>query len=127
MRIPSLRERPFDIPLLVEYFLGQFNDRYTRDVKFSDGAVERLVKHAWPGNVRELRNLVEALVVSSRGNVVRESDVDRLLHVSGPGGIDRAILEATLKRSGGNKTQAAKLLGISRKTLWNKMKLFGIE
>jgi len=127
MRIPSLRERPFDIPLLVEYFLGQFNDRYTRDVKFSDGAVERLVKHAWPGNVRELRNLVEALVASSRGNVVRESDVDRLLHVSGPGGIDRAILEATLKRSGGNKTQAAKLLGISRKTLWNKMKLFGIE
>ncbi len=125
IRVPSLRERPYDVRLLLEYYLGVFNDRYGRRVSLSEEVVERLMRYSWPGNVRELRNLVEALVVGGSGRVGLD-EVERLLSRERMGGslkeVERDAIERALKVSGGNKSKAARLLGIDRKTLWRKLR-----
>ena len=144
--MPALRERPDDIPALAHRFCDMLaRDNRRGSLLLTEEAVRQLSTHDWPGNVRELQNFVERLVVFSDGEVIDEADVARELdrierhrprrhhHAAPqPGGepaslADRraeaereAVLEA-LKRCGGNRTKAARLLGISRRTLYNRL------
>jgi DNA-binding NtrC family response regulator len=139
LRLPALRERPEDVPELVDHFRRGSNERNGRDVKrFTDAALERLRAYSWPGNVRELENVVEQAVVLARGDTV---DVDGLPpEITGDGGpkdvlripvgtslaqTERELILETLRRTGGNKTQAAKLLGIGVRTLYRKLEEYG--
>jgi len=140
VRVPSLRERPEDIPALVEHFVARYREEHGKpSVKMDPEAVGVLAAYAWPGNVRELQNVVERLVVLNQSGLILEQDVLPCLAIRVPGtatagasnamALDlsvadaekRAIREA-LKASGGNRTHAAKALGVSRRTLHNKLR-----
>ncbi len=147
LRIPPLRERREDIPLLAHHFLATFGKENDRDgMKFSPDAMRALVDAPWEGNVRELRNLVESLVVLTPNTEVKLTDLPEefrglprdgaspdphdaasLPPAAGKAGPTmeeierRAILDA-LDRSGGNRTQAAETLGIGLRTLQRKLK-----
>jgi len=129
LHVPPLRERPEDIPALATHFLFRAAAKFQKDIRtFSQNALARLRQHDWPGNVRELQNVIEGAVALTEGTVV---DVDFL-----PGPIverrhrDAVALEtselttvtAVLERCRGNQTQAAAALGVSRSTLWRKLR-----
>jgi len=135
--LPPLRERREDIPRLVRYFLERFAAREGRDVPTLDrDAYAALLAHDFPGNVRELENLLEGAAALSQGGTIRRDDVQwlprpaqRLEEVPPPSGDDeipdlRALEERHIQRvlrlAGGNKSRAARLLGISRRTLYRK-------
>jgi two-component system response regulator HydG len=149
LAVPPLRERREDIPLLAAHFLGRFAKKNRKSVKgFSPGAMEALLHHPWPGNVRELENAVERGVILAVGDYLTERElppgvaaavpdmppgVGRIGHdpadLAGQPLEDieqRAIL-ATLKETGGNKSEAARVLGITRATLHKKLKKYGEE
>jgi DNA-binding NtrC family response regulator len=142
LRMPALRERPADIPLLTEHFLKKFRQEHGKpSVKFDGRAVEILAGHTWPGNVRELQNVVERLVVLNQSGLILEQDVRPCLAPnltgvpnSGPvalgasvAGAERSAIESALKAAGGNRTHAAKALGISRRTLHNKLNEYNLS
>jgi len=138
IRIPPLRERPEDVTLLADHFLKEFRKRYRRGPKRLSTEARRLMKaHAWPGNVRELMNVVESAVISGDGDVLRPEQLSfgpgepvAMLAGSGSmGSVSLAALEEmyirkVLGETGGNKSRAAAILGISRKTLLMKLKKF---
>ncbi|HZE98609.1 MAG TPA: sigma-54 dependent transcriptional regulator [Planctomycetota bacterium] len=141
IRMPALRERPADIPLLVEHFMKRLRQEHGKpSVKFDGKAVDALAGHSWPGNVRELQNVVERLVVLNTSGLILEQEVrpclaPRLTESASAGpvalgasvaGAEKSAIEAALKSSGGNRTHAAKALGISRRTLHNKLNEYGI-
>ncbi|MDX2150419.1 MAG: sigma-54 dependent transcriptional regulator [Bryobacteraceae bacterium] len=139
VKLPPLRERKEDIPLLAHHFLEQLSlEVGKRAAEISEGAVGLLMEHDWPGNVRELENAVERALVTSRGQVLSETDF-QFLRASierrqGAGAPDSMTLEelekraiaATLKRTVGNIKEAAASLGIDRSTLYDKIKRYGI-
>jgi two-component system NtrC family response regulator len=144
LRIPPLRERVGDVPLLLEHFLARSATRHGRAVpRIEPAAMDRMERHDWPGNVRELENLVERLVVLGRGDTIRETDLPAAVRSEGPrlGGarieippeglvleeVERGLLEEALRRHGGNQSAAARFLGISRQTLIYRMKKFGLQ
>jgi DNA-binding NtrC family response regulator len=134
--LPPLRRRPQDIPLLVEAFIAEFNEKYGREVKAVDeSAMMRLHNHAWPGNVRELRNIVERAVVGCSEELItpaslplglapaeRSEQGDAVLLPLGTtleqG--ERELILKTLESVNNNKTRAAVILGTTPKTLHNK-------
>ncbi|MGA9116017.1 MAG: sigma-54 dependent transcriptional regulator [Bacteroidota bacterium] len=140
LEIPPLRERPEDIRPLVRHFLGQLAARHGRDIRgCTPGCEAALEAHAWPGNVRELRNAVERAVVLSAGPLLEETDLP--LRIAGtaresarvhiPLGstveeAERTLILETLASVGNNKSQAARMLGVSRKTLHNKLNSFSL-
>jgi two-component system response regulator HydG len=137
--VPPLRERPEDIPALVEHFLARLAVEYRRRVSLSSAALDWLQSYTWPGNVRQLRSVLETAVATTDGPVISVRHLDRLLLDEMPSSAPeqlptlnlddleaRAIRQA-LAQTGGNNTQAARLLGIHRDTLISKMKKFGIE
>ncbi len=137
MNIPPLRERKEDIPYLVEYFAKKFNG------EISEGAMERLMSYHWPGNVRELENVVERSVLLAQGPRVEPSDVKidtaprRSTAAAGsdhflPEGMtldeyEQSVIREALKRANGNKSQAARLLGLTRNALRYRLAQMGIE
>jgi Nif-specific regulatory protein len=136
--VPPLREHREDIPELVKQFLEHLAEEYHRRVSLSEVALQRLMAYSWPGNVRQLRGVLAAAVGNAAdGGVIQASD----LQVSGDlevEGSDRPnslnlkeletwAIEQALERTGGNKTQAALLLGINRDTLLEKVKRYGLE
>jgi DNA-binding NtrC family response regulator len=142
IHIPPLRERSEDVPLLVEHFLKKHEKNYKKALTGVDpAAMDALVKYAWPGNVRELENLVEMLFAYGKSAVVRVSDLpERILE----GGVQRAtgllgdevftlkeaerkLIINALAKSKGNKSLAAQMLGISRKSLYKKLDDYGIN
>jgi two-component system, NtrC family, response regulator HydG len=140
--IPPLRDRPEDIPVLAEHFLTRVLSR-TEGVmkKFSERALQKLRAYPWKGNVRELENAVERAVVLNHGMSIEAEDFSFLQtpEVSVPTfvanleqrslslrDIEREALLLALQKSGGRKEEAAKLLGISRKTLYRKEREYGI-
>jgi two-component system response regulator HydG len=139
LQLPALRERPDDIPELVEHFVRLANERDRRQVKgFTPAALERLQAYTWPGNVRELENVVEQAVVLARGDTVDAEDLpaevtgdkgpQEVLHI--PVGrtladTEKELILETLRKAGGNKTQAAKMLGIGVRTLYRKLEEYG--
>lgn len=134
LSIPPLRERKEDIPVLVEYFLKKFNSQCGKHVRFSSDAMKALLEYDYPGNVRELENIIERAVVLSQGGVVKKEDLpftlspaDSLLLSEVSSRAEKEHILKVLKLTGGNKTRAAELLGISRKTLWEKLNAYRIE
>jgi two-component system response regulator HydG len=139
MRIPPLRERREDVPLLAAHFLQRFVKRTATTRTLAAEAVARLVEHDWPGNVRELENVIEQAAALAPSAEIRASDV-QIEHRAGPAGHDgghtlaaavedaeRRAIEAALVRGGGDLAKVARELGVSGTTLWRKMKRLGIE
>lgn len=139
IRMPMLRERGEDIELLARHFgkvLAAANGK--PELRFSDAALGRLRSFDWPGNVRQLQNLVERLIVLRDGATVGPEDIQRELDMdaalfaadpeSGPRrGLGRDQIVDALSRAQGNRTLAAKLLGVSRRTLYNKLDEFQLH
>jgi DNA-binding NtrC family response regulator len=140
IRLPTLRERRDDIPLLIVSFLKNACKRAGRQVELSSGALDMLLAYDWPGNVRQLENTVERLVLFSRGSVVGADDVPAVLqtiHRDTPAGLfedlpsldelERRYFEHVLRAVGRNRTRAADVLGIDRRTLYRMADRFGIK
>jgi len=138
--IPPLRERKEDIPVLLEHFLSRSRQQFGGARRsLSPQAMQALIEYAWPGNVRELENAVERARICSRGEVIEESalpaEIRRRGAAAAPGartpgertaGTDADRLRDALARCGGNRTEAAARLGVSRVTLWRRMKQLDI-
>ena len=138
--LPPLRERREDIPVLAEHFLTVIAKRNHKMIRgFSPQAMDLLVRNRWKGNVRELENVVERAVIMARGDLIQPGDLPgNLLQESEttsvgiiPGrplsDLEREAILSTLEMTGGNRTETAKLLGISRRTLQYKLKEFKIQ
>ncbi len=129
VNVPPLRERPDDVPLLARHFAARLAERHGVPVpSLTDDALAALSAHAWPGNVRELRNVLERSVVVRGGAPIRAADLG-LAPATAP--LDRAHREreallAALRRTGGKREEAAKLLGISVRTLYYRLRQWGI-
>lgn len=149
IKMPSLSERREDIPLLISYFLKRFTSADGRNrVDFDDDALEVLMSYEWPGNVRELENMIERLVILRGGNTIKALDLPAKLRegfhstplheaiVKLPedgidlrrivSDIEDSLIIQALERTGGNKNQASKILGLNRTTLIEKMKKKGL-
>ena len=140
--VPPLRDRPEDIPLLVESFVEEFNERNGRTIRaLSPDAIRILQRYAWPGNVRELRNVIERAVILSPGDFIEADHLPTDLSGPPPPSIqsvgltpgmtvdeaERRLIELTLAHTRDNKTRAAEILGVTVKTLHNKLKRFRRE
>ncbi len=147
LHAPPLRERVEDIPLLAQRFLEACAARNRKTLRgFTPQAMDRLLKHPWPGNVRELENCVERAVIMALGDYSGERDLPKSLiqdedRAEAPADqtptpaasgdrsledVEREAILATLARAGGNKSEAARVLGVSRVTLHAKLKKFGL-
>lgn len=147
--IPPLRDRGADIILLAEEFLKKYNKKLHKQIRsISPDAQDLLLQHKWPGNIRELRNVCERLSVLATGDEITVEDVRRVLDYN-PGAtseqsppsapetarpaakslssLEREAILSALEKTGNNKAKAAELLGISRTTLWRKIKDFNLS
>ncbi|KPL18821.1 MAG: Fis family transcriptional regulator [candidate division Zixibacteria bacterium SM23_81] len=130
--IPPLRERRDDILLLANHFLNKFSEEFGKPIpRFSDKVLQLFKNYAWPGNVRELENIVQQLVVMTEGNIIDITDMPSHMRFSAlrGTGLDRTLAEVetehirnVLASVNGNKTKAAQILAIDRKTLREKLK-----
>ncbi len=144
--LPPLRQRTEDIPLLLQYYVDTFNNRYNRDVCLTAAAVERLTRYRWPGNVRELSNLVERLVVMAETQTIDETDLPfnatappehpEVIHnvacLSENLGneverLERAHILQALKQSNGVQQKASRVLGITPRQLGYRIKKYNID
>jgi len=136
--LPPLRERRNDIPLLAGYFLQRFATEQKKKIQgFSAEAMRLLMDHQWPGNVRELENTVEHATVLAKSGRIEASDLPAVIRtilsfaqitrVPTMEEHERKILQDTLEECGWNKKQTAKRLGISRSTLYDKLKKYQID
>jgi transcriptional regulator with PAS, ATPase and Fis domain len=141
IRLPALRDRADDIPLLVETFLDEFSTRHRRDSKsVSREAMQSLRSYAWPGNIRQLRNLMERLVVTVKEAMIQPDHLPEEIWTSKRDqrtitvalgrsleDIEREVIRRTLLEVTNHREKAAKLLGISLRTLQYKIKEYGIS
>jgi two-component system, NtrC family, response regulator HydG len=129
--MPAVRERGDDILLLTRHFVNVYAKFYKRtSPRISPEAMDRIRSYAWPGNVRELRHAIEHAFVSAAGEIVEVSDMPPEIAacaVACDGADERAKVEQALKQCAGNRTKAAKKLGISRVALWKRLKRLGID
>ena len=144
--VPSLRQRQEDIPLLAHHFLRVFTEKNRKKIKdFSPQAMDMLIHYQWPGNVRELENAIERAVILMAGDYITEKHLpDNItsseLSADGPKAdamdavlssqfsledLEKKAIFHTLEQTGGNKSETARRLGITRKTLHNKLKQYG--
>ena len=143
LEIPPLTERRDDIPLLAQHFLEIFVDKNKKKIKgFTPKAMDRLIRYDWPGNVRELMNAVERAVVLARTDYLDDQDfsiLPPLFQQSAPAPsdidnidnipleeVEKAAILSMLESVAGNKSEAARRLGITRKTLHKKLKKYGV-
>ena len=146
MEIPPLRHRKMDLPILARHFLAMYGEIHRSDVKdLTAGAMEMLSHHDWPGNVRELENLIQGVLVFKREGMMDIEDIEKRLRTRAGAsteppptgvalpeeglslratmaGLERDLIRQALRRSQGNKAQAASLLGMNRTTLVEKLK-----
>jgi DNA-binding NtrC family response regulator len=140
IRVPPLRERRADIPLLIGAFLEDASKRTGRKKVLSTEALDALLHHAWPGNVRELRNAVERLVLNSHSSLIQASDLQDTILAPRPSvqeqpfadlptleNLERRYLLHVLEAAHGNRTRAAEILGVDRRTLYRMAERFGID
>lgn len=135
IRLPPLRERPEDIPLLAAHFLRAHSRQYRKPLDgFDPPAAQALLDHPWPGNVRELDHVIERAVLMAQGTVVRATDLGLRADTRGEPGIDgmsleeveRFLIRKTLARSGGNAQKAAEALGLSRSAFYRRLEKYGL-
>jgi DNA-binding NtrC family response regulator len=141
LRVPPLRERTEDIPLLCEHFLEKYRQRHQRGVKtIAPAAYHVLIRHRWPGNVRELENVIERGVLVAKGSEITVNDLPESLRTENAtttefvipphrtlAEIERMAILQTLQRTNWNKQEAAQILGLYRPTLYSKMKKHEIK
>lgn len=144
LRMPPLRERRDDIPLLVDHFICKLAERYHRPTpRLSPEVFEKFDRYDWPGNVRELENLLARLIVLAKSDTVNADDLPEAFHKELPryggirldvpaGGIvleevEKGLVEEALRRCRGNKSAAARFLGVSRQTLLYRMQKHGLQ
>ncbi len=144
IHLPPLRKRREDIPLLVDFFLYRLRKKSARNISgVSPDVMEYFMSAHWPGNVRELKSALEyAFIIADEGLIesrhlpanlaLGEAEADkeelRVIAASGTGALnEKAALVEALRLAGGRKTEAAKILGVHRMTVWNRMKKYGIE
>ena len=146
VKLPPLRERREDIPLLTAHFLKEFNQLHGKRVQGVSEALRRaLAAYDWPGNVRELRNLIESMIVQDHDGILDLNDIqegDSLRatlspnnHAASPSGlvgrplneVERYYIEQALDLTGGNREEAARMLGIGERTLYRKIKKWELE
>ncbi len=143
LELPPLRERTGDVPVLIDHFIQHFAKEHDRDVRgISPEARTLLVRYDWPGNVRELQNVTNNMVVLAQGEVLSEDDVPEQVkrgaaspsrsvgHFELAGRsmaeVERAMIESNLELVDGNRQKAAKILGIGERTLYRKIKEYGL-
>jgi DNA-binding NtrC family response regulator len=135
IKVPPLRERHGDIPLLAQYFVERSNERFSTPAKLTESGLRSLSEYTWPGNVRQLQHLIERLCILSPAGRIDEPAVRAALRSMRPqdsAGETLADTEAeqirkVLSAAGGNKSRAAKILGIERKTLYRKLERMGLH
>src|SRR6187401_655265 len=141
LRVPPLRERTEDIPLLCEHFLEKYRQRHQRNVKsIAPAAYHVLIRHRWPGNVRELENVIERGVLVAKGTEITVNDLPESLRSESTTAaefvipphrtlaeIEKMAILQTLQRTNWNKQEAAQILGLYRPTLYSKMKKHEIQ
>ncbi|WP_337174164.1 sigma-54 dependent transcriptional regulator [Paludisphaera sp.] len=144
IRLPPLRERREDIDLLIDHFLKEFTASHDKKIQSITPAARKILRHySWPGNVRELRNVIESMVVIDFDGVLDVDDLTEDLQSGAAGAtteahagvdafvgkslddIERHYITETLKLTGGNREEAAKMLGIGERTLYRKLKEYG--
>ena len=136
VRIPPLRERPGDVMLLARFFLGRYNQEFSRSLRgFTEAAVAAIEAHPWPGNVRELENRMKRAAVMADGRLIDAADLELAADTASLEDLDlraarlraeRVVLTKALDRSGGRYAIAAKLLGVSRPTLYALLESHGM-
>ena len=137
--LPPLRERRDDIPLLIEFFIKNFNEKYSKNIKgLTEGAFSSLYTYDFPGNIRELENLIEGIIAVCPAEKETITDRDLKSHLLwrekkssehmllSLNKLEKFALEHAIREAGGNKSKAAEILGVSRDTLYRKMKQFNI-
>lgn len=132
--MPHLCERGEDIPLFANFFLDQANRELEKPVPgFLPEAMEKISQYTWPGNLREMRNTVMRAALLAQGNPIRvehlgiDMNIDKPIDILHDPDIERTKIVSALQKCSGNKSKAATMLGIDRKTLYNKLKLYQIE
>jgi len=142
IKLPALRDRPEDIPLLIDHFLKEFCERHGKPALRLGADTRRiLLRYPWPGNVRELRNCIENMVVMSTGETIELSDIPEQIHALPPEKVrpaglvapmslsdaEEQLIKDTLLLTRGNREEAARILGIGERTLYRKLKLYGLS
>jgi two-component system response regulator HydG len=145
LMVPPLRKRPDDIPLLAQYFLNKYAEKNRKQVKgFTPLAMDMFLKYEWPGNVRELENALERAVILLPGDYISEKELPLSITDAYPlddpkpvphneisqgqslENIEKSAILTALEESGGNKSEAARKLGINRRTLYKKLEKFSV-
>jgi len=134
IEVPPLRERGNDIPVLADFFLKKYSSKYNKPgLKINQQAQDKLVKYSWPGNIRELQHTIEKAVILSEGNILKAEDFFMRPVILGRTNetdltleeMERRMINQAIDRNNGNLSAAAEQLGITRQTLYNKIKKLG--
>jgi DNA-binding NtrC family response regulator len=134
LTVPPLCERASDIPLLVHYFLKRYNQRYKLDTKLIDSGVKAMEEYSWPGNIRQLQHMMERLTILAPGGRIDDAAVRQSIdqmdfrdHASDSlADTEAEQIRRVMAATNGNKSRAAKVLGIERKTLYRKLERMGL-
>src|SRR5262249_36510402 len=134
LTVPPLCERPTDIPLLVHYFLKRFNGRYKLDTRLTDSGVKTMQEYSWPGNIRQLQAMMERMTILAPPGRIDDAAVRQAIEQMDSRESSSETLADTeadqirrvLAATNGNKSRAAKILGIERKTLYRKLEKMGL-
>jgi DNA-binding NtrC family response regulator len=142
IHLPPLRERREDIPLLIEHFIATFSTEYkVEPKKVAPEALEKLVSYPWPGNIRELQNVIERMFALSRSKEITLTDLpgsiagfeekpvnfQELAELPTLEAMEKSLIAAALRKSHGNKNEAARILAIERQRLYRKIEKYGLE
>ncbi len=134
LTVPPLCERASDIPLLVHYFLKRYNERYKLDTKLTDSGLKAMEEYSWPGNIRQLQHMMERLTILAPGGRIDDAAVRQAIdqmdsrdHASDSlADTEAEQIRRVMAATNGNKSRAAKVLGIERKTLYRKLERMGL-
>jgi DNA-binding NtrC family response regulator len=132
--VPPLCERSTDIPLLVHYFLNRYNGRYSLDTKLTESGLKAMEEYSWPGNIRQLQHMMERLTILAPGGRIDHAAVKQAIEQMDSrdsaseslADTETEQIRRVLAATNGNKSKAAKILGIERKTLYRKLERMGL-
>jgi DNA-binding NtrC family response regulator len=135
IHLPPLRERHEDIPALAQYYLARLTERYGKPLEFDSSAMQALINHTWPGNIRELAHVVERSILMAQGNSITAADLglrpraDTSSNLEGMkiDDAEKHLIQKALERCGGNVSDAAESLGLSRSALYRRLQRHGIN
>jgi transcriptional regulator with PAS, ATPase and Fis domain len=134
IQVPPLRERRGDIPLLAQYFVERSNSRFNTEAKLTESGLKALEEYTWPGNVRQIQHMIERLCILAQDGRIDRAAVAAAIQSMEPreqsgdslADTEKEQIRKVLSAAGGNKSRAAKILGIERKTLYRKLERMGL-